>query len=143
MALTILGGLAKGQTLKVPPGDMIRPMSVLLKRKIFDSRQNLEGYRFVDLCAGSGAVGLESWSRGADEVYFTEINKKVAKLTQENLKKIQASYREENPTFHFQNRDCLSWLKTSFEEIYLTNSNSDTQKENWFVDHMHVYHFDS
>lgn len=118
MALNILGGRIKGTVLKVPPGDMIRPMSVLLKRKIFDSRQNLQGYTFVDLCAGSGAVGLEAWSRNADKVYFCEIHKKVFLITSGNIKKVQELDEASKAELSIQNRDCLSWLKNDFQPLY-------------------------
>ncbi len=125
MALNILGGIGKGQILKVPPGDMIRPMSVLLKRKIFDSRQNLEGHVFVDLCAGSGAVGLEAWSRGANQVYFCEISKKVYSFTRENINKIKTSYDIPQDQLKLFQKDCSSWLKNDFEVIYQGNSTTE------------------
>lgn len=77
MPLNILGGICKGMSLYVPKGNSVRPTSILLKRRIFDSRQNLEDMIFIDCCAGSGAMGLEAWSRGAQEVYLIEKNKKV------------------------------------------------------------------
>ena len=86
MSLKILGGKAKGFTISVPPADTIRPMQVMLKRRVFDSYQNLEGVTFVDLCAGSGAVGLEAWSRGADEIYYSEKVYQVCFQTSGNLK---------------------------------------------------------
>lgn len=117
MALSILGGKGKGHVLKVPTKDYIRPMSVLLKRKLFDSRQNLEGFRFFDLCAGSGAVGLEAWSRGAERVFFTEIDRKVHPITKENLKKIINGFKLENETLLLRNQDCLKFLKQELKEL--------------------------
>ena len=68
--MQIIGGLAKGHGLCVPRG--IRPTSTLLKRKLFDSHQTWEAVNFIDLCAGSGSVGLEAWSRGAKSVCLVE-----------------------------------------------------------------------
>ena len=62
MGLKILGGIAKGNTINIPKNGSFRPTSIRLKRRLFDFRQNWEGYTFIDLCAGSGAVGIESWS---------------------------------------------------------------------------------
>lgn len=91
MSIKILGGLAKGQTLLVPKGDLIRPTSVMLRRKIFDARQDMSGYKFYDLCAGTGAMGLEALSRGADSVTLVEPNSKVYSLTKKNSENISKS----------------------------------------------------
>lgn len=84
MSIKILGGFARGQSLTVPKGDTVRPTSVLLRRRIYDFYQNLSGCVFVDICAGSGAMGFEAWSRGADVIYLNEVNKKVLKSLEEN-----------------------------------------------------------
>lgn len=84
MSIKILGGFARGQILSVPKGDLVRPTSVLLKRRVFDYFQDLSDVVFVDLCAGSGAMGFEAWSRGADIVYLNETNRHVVKTLQEN-----------------------------------------------------------
>ncbi|MFA6238271.1 MAG: RsmD family RNA methyltransferase [Bacteriovorax sp.] len=84
MSIKILGGFARGQILSVPKGDIIRPTSVMLRRRIFDYFQNLGGCVFVDLCAGSGAMGFEAWSRGANKVFLNESNRHVLKTLEEN-----------------------------------------------------------
>jgi 16S rRNA (guanine966-N2)-methyltransferase len=63
MSIKILGGIAKGTILFLPDEKLTRPTLVLLKRKIFDAIQNFDGKIFIDACAGSGAIGLEAWSR--------------------------------------------------------------------------------
>ncbi len=84
MSLKILGGFARSQILTVPKGDLVRPTSVMLRRRIFDFYQELSEVYFVDLCAGSGAVGFEAWSRGASRVYLNEFNRHVLKMLEEN-----------------------------------------------------------
>lgn len=84
MSIKILGGFARGQLLAVPKGDLIRPTSVLLKRRVFDYFQEMNGVVFVDLCAGSGAMGFEAWSRGAELVFLNEMNRHVIKCLEEN-----------------------------------------------------------
>ncbi len=86
MSIKILGGFAGGLNLQTPKGDLIRPTSVMIRRKLFDWRQRLEGYAFVDLCAGTGAMGLEAFSRGADELWVSEPNRMVYKVLESNLK---------------------------------------------------------
>jgi 16S rRNA (guanine966-N2)-methyltransferase len=84
MSIKILGGFARGQVLAVPKSDPIRPTSVMLRRRIYDYFQDLEGFSFIDLCAGSGAMGFEAWSRGATQVYLNEVSKHVLKTLEEN-----------------------------------------------------------
>lgn len=84
MSIKILGGFARSQLLAVPKGDTIRPTSVMLRRRIYDYFQDLDGVVFVDLCAGSGAMGFEAWSRGASQVYLNEASRHVLKTLEEN-----------------------------------------------------------
>ncbi len=95
MAVTLLGGLARGFALEVPDGDHIRPTSVMLRRKIFDAHQDMENLTFIDLCAGSGAVGLEAWSRGASDVYLIEPDQKTYRRLVQNVKNISARFSAE------------------------------------------------
>ncbi|RLA62285.1 MAG: hypothetical protein DRQ88_09045 [Epsilonproteobacteria bacterium] len=94
MGIKILGGKAKGTALFLPDEKLVRPTLVLLKRRIFDSFQNLEGVTFLDGCAGSGAMGLEAWSRGCDEVYLVEPNQKVLPVLKRNVEKIHNSFSQ-------------------------------------------------
>lgn len=86
MSIRILGGVLKGLSLNVPKGDLIRPTSVMLKRRFFDSKQSFDGAHFIDLCAGSGAMGIEAASRGADKVTLVEFSPKVFSILSENVK---------------------------------------------------------
>lgn len=95
MSVKILGGLAKGMNLFVPKGDKIRPTSVMLKRKLFDSTQNLKIDCFLDTCAGTGAIGLEAWSRGAEKVFLVENDRIVLLPLKKNLEKIQERFGDE------------------------------------------------
>src|SRR5687767_5614459 len=85
MSLRILGGKAKGLPLLLPPEGITRPTSSLLRRRPFDFRQDWDGWCFVDLCAGSGSMGLEAWSRGARQVLLVEAHPKVLDLLGRNL----------------------------------------------------------
>ena len=70
--MEILGGTAKGMSLKVPEGRAVRPTSVRSRRALFDMLGDLSGRCFCDLFAGSGAVGIEAASRGASHVLLVE-----------------------------------------------------------------------
>ena len=93
MSIQILGGVARGLKLSTP-SNLIRPTSVLLKRRLFDSIQDFSPYEFVDLCAGSGAIGLEAASRGAQTIYLNEFNPKVFRVLKNNISEFQKKYND-------------------------------------------------
>ena len=82
--MKIIAGKYKGRNFYMPAG--IRPSQGILREAIFDLLgHDLEGVSFLDLFAGSGAVGLEAISRGAKEVVMVERDPKCAKVIRENL----------------------------------------------------------
>lgn len=85
MSIRILGGQAKGLELVGPRSSSIRPTSVMLKRRLFDSIQDFSGITFIDLCAGSGSIGLEALSRGAEKLYLVEKHQEALKLLKQNI----------------------------------------------------------
>jgi 16S rRNA (guanine966-N2)-methyltransferase len=75
----------------------VRPTSDRLRETLFNViAPRIEGSRFLDLCAGSGAVGIEALSRGADHVTFVDRSRKMAELIKSNLNLcgIERSYSE-------------------------------------------------
>lgn len=94
MSVKILGGEAKGFSLKVFESDNLRPTSVLLRRKIFDSISfySLAEYSFFDLCAGTGAMGLEAISRGFQRAYFFEPERKIFNGLKQNIDRFSDKY---------------------------------------------------
>lgn len=122
MALKIIGGILKGLTLAVPAGDLIRPTSVMLKRKIFDANQNLDEKIFIDACAGTGAMGFEAWSRGAKKVYLIEANKSVFSLLRKNYQLIKTKFAQElkEREINIVCDDIENWIKY-FKKNYNNN----------------------
>lgn len=85
--MRIIAGIAGGHTLKVPPV-VTRPTSDRVREALFSMLlPRLEGARVLDLFAGSGAFGLESLSRGANEAVFVEENGSACSVIQDNLTK--------------------------------------------------------
>jgi 16S rRNA (guanine966-N2)-methyltransferase len=80
----IIGGTAGGRRLETPRGQTTRPTSDRVREALFSAIESrtgsLDGLRFLDLYAGSGAVGLEAWSRGAGIVTLVEQDRRTAKL---------------------------------------------------------------
>lgn len=84
--MRITGGIAGGRTLKVPRSDSIRPTQDRVREALFSILYpELAGAAFLDLFAGSGAVGLEALSRGAGRVTFVESNRRHIATLRENL----------------------------------------------------------
>lgn len=76
-----------GRLLKVPRGDTVRPTQDMVRQALFSSlAAQIPGCRFLDLFAGSGAVGLEAWSRGAALVCWVETDGRVFSVLQENIR---------------------------------------------------------
>ncbi|CAN5376213.1 16S rRNA (guanine(966)-N(2))-methyltransferase RsmD [soil metagenome] len=86
----IIGGTAGGRRLQTPTGDKTRPTSDRVREALFSAIESwcgsLHGLRFLDLYAGSGAVGLEAWSRGAEAVTLVESDRRTALLVQGNAR---------------------------------------------------------
>lgn len=84
--MRILAGALKGRTLKAPKGDLTRPTSSKLRESLFNiCRNEVEGGRVLDLCSGSGAVGIEALSRGAKSATFVDSQPKAILALKSNL----------------------------------------------------------
>lgn len=87
--MRIIGGLFKGHTLKAPKGDATRPTSSQLREALFNiCRNELEGASVLDLCSGSGAVGIEAISRGAKLAVFVDKHPLALAALKENLTRL-------------------------------------------------------
>jgi 16S rRNA (guanine966-N2)-methyltransferase len=86
----IIGGNAGGRRIQTPSGQHTRPTTDRVREALFSAVEawcgSLQGLRFLDLYAGSGAVGLEAWSRGAGVVSLVESDRRTARLIYENAK---------------------------------------------------------
>src|SRR4051794_36179859 len=84
----IIGGAAGGRRIKAPAGDRTRPTSDRVREALFSAVDaalgSLHGLRFLDVYAGSGAVGLEARSRGAGVVTMVEHDRRTAALIRQN-----------------------------------------------------------
>ncbi len=84
--LRVIGGRYRRRRLKSLPGLATRPMLDRQRETLFNVLQNdIEGAVFVDLYAGTGAVGIEALSRGASQVFWVESNPATAAIIRENL----------------------------------------------------------
>ncbi len=92
MTLRIISGIYKGRSLKTPKSLTTRPTQSVLREAVFNICQNeIQGARFLDLFAGSGAMGLEALSRGASHVTFVEQNRNALACIRDNIAHLEAS----------------------------------------------------
>ena len=84
--MRVTGGLYRGRILKSAPGLATRPTTDKIRQAIFNILMNdIEGTEVLDLFAGSGAIGIEAISRGADSVLFVENGYQPILFIKENL----------------------------------------------------------
>ena len=85
--MRVIAGSAKSMPLKIIPGQETRPTTDRIKETLFNMLQPyLCQCRFLDIFAGSGGIGIEALSRGADFCAFIEKNRRAAAVIEENLR---------------------------------------------------------
>ena len=93
--MRIIAGKFRGRRLKSPPTAQTRPTSDRLRETLFNIlAPRIEGARFLDLCAGTGAVGIEALSRGAAQVTFVDQSRKMCGLIEANLDSLDVNADE-------------------------------------------------
>ncbi len=86
--MKIIAGKYKGKEIKCLKGHLIRPTLARVREMYFNVvRDYIEGANFLDICSGTGSMGIEALSRGAKFVLFVEKEREVIKLIKENLSK--------------------------------------------------------
>ena len=86
MSMRVITGTARGKRLTAPEGTDTRPTPDRVKESIFSAIQfDIEGRRVLDLFAGSGQLGIEALSRGAQSAVFIDASKAAAELIRKNL----------------------------------------------------------
>lgn len=84
--MRVITGSARGRKLKTLEGQDVRPTTDKVKESLFSALQfDLEGRRVLDLFAGSGQLGIEALSRGAEKAVFTDSSKAAIAVVRENL----------------------------------------------------------
>ena len=113
--MRIIAGKYRGRVLKEFRGQDIRPTADRVKESVFQILSSrLFGARVLDLFCGSGALGIESLSRGAAEVVFNDISKESLKLLAANLKLVG----ERAQTVNLPYESCLKTLSGKFSLIF-------------------------
>lgn len=86
MPIRVIGGAAKGRKLKLVPGDTARPVMDRVKESLFNILGDwVRGSRWLDLFAGTGSVGIEALSRGAEYCLFLDLSRAAITTIHVNL----------------------------------------------------------
>jgi 16S rRNA (guanine(966)-N(2))-methyltransferase RsmD len=108
----IIAGKYRGRNLKSPPSLEVRPTSDRLRETLFNIlAPRIAGSRFLDLCAGSGAVGIEALSRDAEHATFVDRSRKMCALIKANLELC----RIEPAEYKIVSSQALEYLKQARE----------------------------
>ncbi len=94
MSLRITAGAFRGRIIQTVPGQAVRPSPAMLREALFNIiGPRIAGSRFLDLCAGSGAVGIEALSRGAAHATFVDSHPASLAVIRRNLQSLGALER--------------------------------------------------
>lgn len=118
--MRVIAGTARSLQLKAPRGMDTRPTTDRVKETLFNILQpNLYGARFLDLFAGSGAIGIEAISRGAKESVFVDSDREANKCIIDNLK--HTKFEEQATVYKQDTFVALQMLeyKGSFDIIFM------------------------
>ena len=128
--MRVISGKARGVNLKTPEGLQTRPTADRVKEAVFSIIQfDLPGAKVLDLFGGTGQLGIEALSRGADSAVFVDAGDAACKLIKENLKRtklenqgcvIRADYLQYLSTA--REKFDIILLDPPYAEVFLENS---------------------
>ena len=99
--MRIISGKFRGLKLQPPVDFSIRPTSDRLKESLFSILESnkynikIENSNVIDICSGTGALGIEALSRGAKLIYFIDKDPKAINVLQKNISKLKIDYKDE------------------------------------------------
>ncbi len=118
--MRIIGGKYRSRVLVEFDGENVRPTSDRAKESLFNILAlKMQGARVLDLFSGSGALGLESLSRGAKEVVFNDCSKDSLNVLKKNLSTLKIAIGEEVKLSGSDYLVCLEGLRGEFDIIFL------------------------
>ena len=131
--MRVITGSAKGHRLKFPKGTTTRPATDLVKGAIFSILENIavDWTQVLDLFAGSGALGIEALSRGAEWVDFVEREPRCCAIIRENLEQTKLAARSH--LYCCSVNKALSFLDKEYSIILMDPPYSDSSIGNTIV----------
>ncbi len=111
--MRIVAGKYRGRTLLAFDGDKIRPTADKVRESLFNILQlKVPNCKFLDLFCGTGAMGIEALSRGAEKVVFNDFSRESLTLLKKNLGKIKV-----DDDYQIVNFDAVNFLKNTTEKF--------------------------
>ena len=132
--MRVISGSAKGIRLASVPGKSTRPITDQVKEALFNIlADSVVGSQFLDLFGGTGSVGIEALSRGAEEAVFLDTNYRAYKVIQQNL---QSTGLDDYASVH--KKDAFAYLRSEpsqqFDFIYI----APPQYQGYWIKAMHI-----
>jgi 16S rRNA (guanine966-N2)-methyltransferase len=123
--MRVTGGKVKGTHLKTLPRGSIRPTTSLVKQAVFSILDNsTASWRYIlDLFAGTGALGIEALSRGAEWVDFVDYRKSCCDIIKTNLERIGQTHRAH--IYCCSVAKAIVFLKKSYDIVFMDPPYSD------------------
>ena len=123
--MRVIAGTFRGRRLATPKGNrLVRPTADRVKESVFSILQEqIVDANFLDLCAGTGSIGIEALSRGAKQVTFLERDSRCIEIIERNLHTC-GLLTESQARYHLLRRDVVKGIaylckrSTMFEIIY-------------------------
>ena len=117
--MRVIAGKAKGHQLKVPKTDVVRPATDLVRGAIFSILESLatDWSRVLDLYSGSGALGIEALSRGADSADFVDRQLRCCDIIKQNL--VKTKFTAQSHVYCCSVTKAISFLKGEYGIILL------------------------
>ena len=129
MALRVVAGTARGRRLETPPGNEVRPTSDRVREAVFNALGSLHvvvGAAVLDLFAGSGALGIEALSRGADRAVFVDTSRRSIEMVRSNLEATDLDARAK-----VVRSDALDFLSTTSDRFDLVLADPPYAFDGW------------
>ena len=132
--MKLTGGQAGGLRIDTPPGKRTRPSTDRLRESLFAIlAPRLPGARVLDLCAGSGSLGLEAASRGAVRVDFVERHGPTVRILTSNTRRLEPAGVTCDMQVHC--KDVMSWIsapaREPFDLILVDPPYADLDRPQW------------
>ncbi len=111
--MRVITGIARGRRLETLNGNDVRPTTEKVKEAVFSSIQfDIEGRRVLDLFAGSGQLGIEALSRGAESAVFVDLNPEAISVVKANIR--ATGFEDVSRVLR---ADCFSFIASTNDEF--------------------------
>ena len=116
--MRVITGEARGRKLLTLEGADVRPTTDKVKEAIFSAIQfDIQGRKFLDLFTGSGQMGIEALSRGAESAVFVDSSRKAADIVRKNLN--NTGFYDRAKVLHTDSLSFLNMNSEMFDIVYL------------------------